>query len=178
MAERAPPNLFTVLAGLGIETVTTEHEALHTVEESQRLRGSIPGAHTKNLFLKDKAGRLFLVVAEESTPIDLKRLGPMLGAKGRLSFAGADLMAETLGVAPGAVTPFGLINDPDRRVTPVLDARLAAADAVNCHPLRNTATTTIAASDLMTFLEATGHAPLVLDLPAREAAGAEPAADL
>lgn len=157
-----PDDLFQLFHSLGIETVTVEHPPLFTVEESQGLRGEIAGRHSKNLFLKDKKGTLFLVVAEEEAAIDLKRLHERIGASGRLSFGSAELMQELLGVQPGSVTPFGLINDRETRIRVVLDEALAGADHVNFHPLTNTATTTIAAADLLTFLRATGHEPLLL----------------
>jgi Ala-tRNA(Pro) deacylase len=155
-------DLMAMLAGLGIETVTVEHPPLFTVEEAQALRGELHGAHTKNLFLKDKKDALFLVVAPEDAVIDLKRLHTVIGAASRLSFGRPELLLETLGVTPGAVTAFAAINDRAGRVTVVLDKSLAEAAVVNCHPLVNTATTTIAAADLLRFLRATGHEPMVV----------------
>jgi Ala-tRNA(Pro) deacylase len=161
-------DLSRFLDRLGIATRTTSHAPLFTVEESQALRGEIAGAHTKNLFLKDRKDALFLVVAREDAAIDLKRLHEKIGASGRLSFGKPDLLFETLGVTPGAVTPFGLINDRTGRVAVVIDAGLIDGPEVNCHPLVNTATTTIGSADLLAFLRATGHEPqiLVLDGPA------------
>ncbi|GGE20386.1 DNA-binding protein [Aureimonas endophytica] len=164
MAARTRDELFQFLAGLGIETVTTDHLPLFTVEESRALRGTIAGGHTKNLFLKDKKGRLFLVVAEEDSMVDLKSLHQRIGASGRLSFVDAGRMREALGVEPGSVTAFALLNDEARQVSLVLDAALAAHDMVNCHPLTNTATTTIRRDDLLRFFAATGHEPRVADL--------------
>jgi Ala-tRNA(Pro) deacylase len=155
-------DLMAMLARLGIATTTVEHAPLFTVAESRSLRGDIPGAHTKNLFLKDRKGALFLVTAEEDAVIDLKRLHALIGASGRLSFASPELLTEVLGVPAGAVTPFAAINDTAGRVSFVLDAALMAHPLVNCHPLVNTATTTIRADDLLAFLKATGHAPRVL----------------
>ena len=157
-------DLLRFLADLGIETETVDHPALFTVEQSQELRGEIAGAHSKNLFLKDKKDRIWLVVAEEETPIDLKRLHETIGSA-RVSFGRAELMEEVLGVSPGSVTPFGVINDKGTRVTVVLDARLMAHEVLNFHPLVNTATTTIGRDDLVRFLRATGHEPLIRDLP-------------
>lgn len=157
-------DLLRFLADLGIETETVDHPALFTVEQSQELRGEIAGAHSKNLFLKDKKDRIWLVVAEEETPIDLKRLHETIGSA-RVSFGRAELMEEVLGVSPGSVTPFGVINDKGARVTVVLDARLMAHEVLNFHPLVNTATTTIGRDDLVRFLRATGHEPLIRDLP-------------
>lgn len=162
-------DLYRTFADLGIETATVEHPPLFTVEQSQDLRGAIEGLHSKNLFLKDKKGAIFLVVAKEDATIDLKRLHERIGASGRLSFGSAELMLELLGVTPGSVTPFGLINDRDGRVRVVLDAALAGEAPVNFHPLVNTATTTIASADLIAFLRATGHEPLLIDFSAAPA---------
>jgi Ala-tRNA(Pro) deacylase len=155
-------DLMARLEGLGIAVTTVEHDPVFTVEEARGLRGAIAGAHTKNLFLKDKKDALFLVVAPEDAAIELKHLHHRIGASGRLSFGRAELLMETLGVAPGAVTAFAAINDTAGRVTVVLDKALLADGRVNCHPLVNTATTTIAADDLLAFLRATGHEPAIL----------------
>jgi Ala-tRNA(Pro) deacylase len=168
-----PADLFAFLDKLGIAHPTVTHAPLFTVEESQALRGSIPGAHTKNLFLKDKKGALFLVTALEDAVIELKSLHRRLGASGRFSFAAADLMRETLGIEPGAVTPFAAMNDGERRVTVVLDGELMRHASVNAHPLVNSMTTTIARADLIKFLEATGHPPRI-EAVAEPAAGASP----
>jgi Ala-tRNA(Pro) deacylase len=162
--------LSAFLTEIGIATETVSHPPLFTVEESRALRGEIAGAHTKNLFLKDKKGALFLVVASEDAMLDLKRLHARIGASGRLSFGKAELLDEVLGVVPGAVTPLGLINDTAGRVTVVLDAGLMANDKINCHPLVNTATTTFAAADLLAFIRATGHEPTIIALDERPAA--------
>ena len=154
-----PDELFAALDRLGIAHPTVTPPPLFTVEESQGLRGTIPGGHTKNLFLKDKKGTLFLVTAPEEATIDLKSLHRRLDASGRFSFGSAELMEETLGVRPGAVTPFGAINDVARRVTVVLDAGLMEHAIINAHPLVNTMTTSIARDDLVRFLESTGHPP-------------------
>jgi Ala-tRNA(Pro) deacylase len=161
--------LMAFLSRLGIETRTTHHPPLHTVEESRALRGEIPGAHTKNLFLKDKKDSVFLVVAPEDAVIDLKGLHHRIGASGRLSFGKPDLLMTLLGVAPGSVSPFGLINDKPPRVNVILDAALMANKILNCHPLVNTATTSIAGDDLISFIRATGHEPAILKVS--EAAG-------
>ncbi len=156
-----PADLFARLRELGIEIATVEHPPLFTVEESRRLRGEIPGGHTKNLFLVDRKGAIFLVVALEDAEIDLKRLHLKLGC-GRLSFGKPELLEEVLGIKPGAVTPFALVNDTHNRVSVVLDEAMLREPLLNCHPLVNTATTTIRADDLMRFLRATGHEPRVL----------------
>jgi Ala-tRNA(Pro) deacylase len=156
-----PDELFSALDRLGIAHPTVSHPPLFTVEQSQSLRGSIPGGHTKNLFLKDKKGALFLVTALEDAQIELKSLHRRLSASGRFSFGSSDLMIETLGVVPGAVTPFGAINDTGGRVTVVLDSALMEHAIINAHPLVNTMTTSIAYQDLVKFLESTGHPPRI-----------------
>ncbi len=156
-----PEQLFTYLDHLGIAYSTVNHTALFTVEQSQALRGTIPGAHTKNLFLKDKKDALFLVTALEDASIELKSLHRLLGASGRFSFGSADLMRQTLGVEPGAVTPFGALNDSGGLVTVVLDAALMEHATINAHPLVNTMTTALARDDLVKFLRATGHEPRI-----------------
>lgn len=156
-----PDDLFAFLDKLGIAHPTVTHPPLFTVGESQALRGAIPGGHTKNLFLKDKKGALFLVTAQEDAAIELKSLHRLLGASGRFSFGAAELMRETLGIEPGAVTPFAAMNDTERRVRVVLDETLMRHDIINCHPLANTMTTSIRREDLLKFLEATGHPPLI-----------------
>ncbi|MFJ5488004.1 prolyl-tRNA synthetase associated domain-containing protein [Hansschlegelia beijingensis] len=153
--------LMAYLDALGVRTSTLEHPAVFTVAESAALRGRIAGGKSKNLLLKDKKGRLFLVSAEDDAAVDLKRLHEKLGAQGRLSFASADQLRAVWGVEPGSVTPFGAINDRDGLVTVALDAALMAHDTVNFHPLENTATTAIAPGDLIRFLQATGHEPMV-----------------
>lgn len=160
-------DLLARLDALGIAHTTVTHPPLFTVEESQGLRGEIEGAHAKNLFLKDKKGRLWLVVAREELAVDLKRLDRVIGSA-RLSFGRAELLEETLGIKPGSVTPFALINDPQRKVTPVFDRGLVESRLVNFHPLTNEATTTITSEALMAFVKSCGHAPLIVDLPVRE----------
>ncbi len=154
-------DLAKCLQELGIATRTVEHPPLFTVEQSRQLRGEIPGGHTKNLFLKDKKDQVFLVVAEEDAEIDMKSLHKRIGSA-RLSFGKPELLAELFGVVPGSVTPFGAINDAGRRVTVILDAELMRHDRLNFHPLENTATTTIASGDLLSFLRHTGHEPQIL----------------
>ena len=136
---------------------------------SRALRGDIPGGHAKNLFVKDKKGRLFLLVLGEETPIDLKRVHEKIGAQGRVSFGSAELLEEVWGVRPGAVTPFGAINDEAARVTVVLDAGDDGHERLNFHPLVNTRTTGLASADLVKFLRATGHEPVIIALGAGRA---------
>lgn len=158
---KTPDQLFAALDALGIPHRTVKHPPLFTVEQSQALRGQIPGGHTKNLFLRDKKSALYLVVALEDAVIDLKGLHRILGATGRFSFGSADLLGEVWGVVPGAVTPFGAINDTESRVTVVLDAAMMEHDTLNYHPLVNTMTTAIQRDDLVKFLESTGHPPRI-----------------
>jgi len=154
-------DLFGLLQAMGIETHTHEHPAVFTVAESLDVEKSMPGGHTKNLFLKDKKDKLFLVVALNDAAIDLKTLHKTLGCD-RLSFGKAELLGEVLGVKPGSVTPFSVINDPAGRVTVVLDETMMEQVLLNFHPLENTATTAIAQSDLLRFIRATGHEPRIL----------------
>ena len=170
----APEDLFAYLDRLGIAQATVSHAPVFTVEEAQTLRGTIPGGHSKNLFLRDKKGALFLVTALEDAAIELKSLHRLLGANGRFSFGSAELMRETLGIEPGSVTPFAALNDTTGRVTVVLDAAMMEHERLNFHPLRNTMTTTIAGDDLVRFLTGTGHPPRIeaISLPGTTAAGA------
>ena len=149
------------LNALGIETSTREHAPVYTVEEARALRGEIPGGHCKNLFLKDDKGNLWLIVCLEEAEVDLKAAPAKIGSR-RLSFGRAELLREVLGVEPGSVTPFGLINDTEQRVNVVLDAGMMAHELLNYHPLENTATTTIRAADLVAFIRACGHEPRIV----------------
>jgi Ala-tRNA(Pro) deacylase len=164
----APEDIFAYLDRLGVAHETVEHPPLFTVEESRALRGQIPGGHSKNLFVKDKKSRLFLLTLGEEAQIDLKRVHEKIGASGRVSFGSAELLEEVWGVRPGAVTPFGAINDVAGRVTVVLDSELMAHARVNFHPLVNTRTTGLTPSGLIAFLRATGHEPIVTALGAVE----------
>jgi Ala-tRNA(Pro) deacylase len=157
----SPDDLFAYLDRLGIAHRTVSHPPLFTVEQSRALRGTIPGGHTKNLFLRDKKDALFLVVALEDAAIDLKSLHRRLDA-GRFSFGSAETLRAVWGVEPGAVTPFGAVNDTEGRVTVVLDAAMLRYDILNYHPLVNTMTTAIGRDDLVRFLAATGHIPRIL----------------
>jgi len=158
-----PEDLFARLEALGIRTHTVQHPPVFTVEEAKALRGELPGGHIKNLFLRNKKGEMWLVVAEEDQAVDLKNLGERLGA-GRLSFGSPERLMAHLGVIPGAVTPFALINDRDRQVRVAIDKGILAHSPVHCHPLANDRTTAIEPSDLLAFIRACGHEPLILDL--------------
>lgn len=155
--------LFSYLDQLGIKTRTLDHAPVFTVAESHDIEAELPGGHTKNLFLKDAKDALHLVVASTATEVDLKKLPKMIGSA-RLSFGRAELLLEVLGVPPGSVTVFSLINDPAHRVNVVLDRALMAFDTINAHPLENTATTGIARDDLLRFIAACGHVPRIVAL--------------
>ncbi|PWJ80132.1 Ala-tRNA(Pro) hydrolase [Pseudaminobacter salicylatoxidans] len=159
---KTPDELLAFLESLGIAVTTKQHPPLFTVADSQSLRGEIAGGHTKNLFLKDKKDNFFLVTVDEDAEVDLKQIHHLIGASSRVSFGKPEALMELLGVVPGSVTVFGLINDSDKRVKLVLDSALMDNDVINAHPLTNEATTTIGRDDLLTFVEATGHEPLVL----------------
>ncbi|MGE0280126.1 MAG: prolyl-tRNA synthetase associated domain-containing protein [Rhizobiaceae bacterium] len=158
--------LLDFLASNGIEAKTVTHPPLATVAESQMLRGQIAGGHTKNLFLKDKKSRYFLITVEEEAVVDLKTIHQIIGASGRVSFGSADAMMDMLGVSPGAVTLFGVINDRDHQVTVIVDSALMEETTINAHPLVNTATTSIARADLLRFFTLSGHEPVVLKVSA------------
>ncbi len=162
MTKRPPfgaEELFARLDALGIAFTNHSHPPVFTVEEARALRGELPGAHVKNLFLRDKKRRLFLVTVEEERRVDLKALRRRLGAAGSFSFADAGLLRETLGVEPGAVTPLGVVNDREGRVAVVLDRSLLSQDPINAHPLRNDMTTALSPDGLLRFLEAENHPP-------------------
>jgi Ala-tRNA(Pro) deacylase len=158
---KTPEELFAALDALNIPHQTVHHPPLFTVEQSRELRGQIPGGHTKNLFLRDKKGAIYLVVTLEDAAVDLKSLHRKLGASGRFSFGSADLLREVWGVEPGSVSPFGAINDEPARVTVVLDAAMMQHETLNYHPLDNSMTTAIAREDLIRFLRSTGHEPRI-----------------
>lgn len=165
VAENSPKtaqDLFSFLDGLGIKHSTTQHAPVFTVAESESLRDLIPGGHTKNLFVKDKKDQYFVLTVEENAAVDLKTVHKTIGAASKFSFGKPEKMLEYLGVIPGSVTVFGAINDTGQHVTFVLDSELMKHDLINGHPLSNDATTTIGRDDLVRFLEATGHMPLIL----------------
>lgn len=161
IASRA--DLFATLQSLGIETTTHEHPPVFTVEEAKAHCAHLPGGHCKSLFLKDKKDRLYLLVALDSRPIDLNAIAKRIGSA-RLSFGRPELLLEVLGVTPGSVTPFALINDRDHRVSVVLDAGMMRETVLNYHPLANTATTAIRPDDLRRFITACGHQPSEVEL--------------
>ncbi len=161
--------LFDRLQELGIETETREHPAVFTVAESEKLERDLTGGHTKNLFLKDAKGRIFLIIAQSHTQVDLKTIHKAIGCA-RLSFGKPDLLMEVLGVEPGSVTAFAVVNDRTQRLEQVIfDETLMAYDTINCHPLVNTATTAIARDALLAFIRTCGHEPRIMPLNSQPA---------
>ncbi len=158
-----PPRLLALLVGLGIEARTVPHEPVLTVNEARAATGRVPGCHCKTLFLEDRKGAAWLVVLPAEKLLDLRVLAEGLGT-GRLSFANAARLQEALGLAPGSVSPFGVVNDGAGRVRVVLDRDLLARPALKLHPLANTSTTVITPEGLLRFLEETGHSPMLIDL--------------
>jgi Ala-tRNA(Pro) deacylase len=156
--------LYERLRALGIVWKTYEHMPVFTVAEADTVHDSVPGGHTKNLFLKDKKGGLWLVVLRAHLRLDLNALAKQLAAP-RFSFGSAELLIATLGIEPGSVTPFALMNDQVHRVQPVLDKDMLALDPLNFHPLRNDRTSAIAPGDLLGFVRACGHDPVIAALP-------------
>jgi Ala-tRNA(Pro) deacylase len=162
--QASPEELLSCLVELGIEAQTVRHLPVYTVAEAQELRGQITGAHTKNLFLRDAKRNYFLVCVEEETQVDLKQLRAMIGARGSLSFGSPEALLEKLGVAPGAASPLCAINDVSGSVRFVLDEKLLAAQLVSCHPLVNDRTTSLTPEQLLHFLTATRHEPLIVSI--------------
>jgi Ala-tRNA(Pro) deacylase len=161
----APDELLAFLAGLGIATTTHRHPPVFTVEEAAVHTAHLPGGHTKNLFLEDRGGGLWLVTCLDRQTVRVNALARLLGAP-RVSFGSAERLREALGVEPGSVTPLALVNDRAHRVRPVWDTKMLALPLLNFHPLDNAMTTAIATADLRRFAAATGHLPLELDLDA------------
>ena len=161
---KTPEQLLSFLDSLGIDVKTVTHPPLFTVTDSQSLRGELQGGHTKNLFLKDKKDNYFLLTVDENAVVDLKTIHHLIGAASKVSFGKPEALLELLGVTAGAVSALGPINDTDGKVKVFLDETLMQNTFINCHPLINTATTTIANTDLIKFLKATGHKPTVLKL--------------
>ncbi|MBA8877884.1 prolyl-tRNA synthetase associated domain-containing protein [Phyllobacterium myrsinacearum] len=156
--------LMQKLDDLGINVSTIRHAPVFTVAEAQDLRGQVPGAHTKNLFLKDKKDNFFLVTVGEEAQVDLKTIHTKIGAASRVSFGKPEKLLEYLGLVPGSVSVLGVINDDEHQVKLVLDEDLMRNDIINAHPLSNDATTSIGRDDLLRFLKATGHEPLILKI--------------
>jgi Ala-tRNA(Pro) deacylase len=154
-------DLFQRFQDLGLQTTTVTHQPVFTVEEAQKVHHDIAGGHCKNLFCKDEKGELWLIVCLEEARVDLKAAPAKIGSR-RLSFGKPDLLMEVLGVEPGSVTPFALINDKAVRTHVILDQDMMRHDMLNYHPLKNDATTTIRARDLVTFIESCGHHPKIV----------------
>ncbi len=159
----SPEELLALLAGMGIQTETYEHEPIRTVAEGLHHKDFIPGTHCRNLFLRDKKKRMYLVTAANETAIDLKKLETLLGCA-RLSFGSEERLWQYLGVRPGSVCPFAVINDREHRVRVILDKAMMDSDLVNYHPLINDRSTCLTPSGLMRFFAHTGHDPEILDL--------------
>ena len=159
----SPSDVFETLNKLNILHKTYEHRALFTVEESKALRGNLPGGHCKNLFLRGKKNDMWLLVCREDLQVDLKLLGVTLGGA-RLSFGSSDRLMRYLGILPGSVSPFALINDTQQMVKVILDSGLMEFSLLNFHPLTNEKTTSITPNDLIKYIEACGHKPEILDL--------------
>lgn len=168
MTENVPQSAITRhallkrLTDLGLAHTTFDHPPIFTVAEGAHIKAKMPGGHTKNLFLKDKAGTLFLISAIADTVIPINKLHPILGSK-RLSFGKAELLFEMLGVTPGSVTVFAVMNDKAHNVQLILDAALFEHDIVNFHPMKNDATTAISPKDLLTFVRSEHHEPVIID---------------
>ena len=167
---KTPEDLFAFLDAHGIAHSTLEHPAVFRVGEGQEIKDALPGGHTKNLFLKDAKDQLWLISALGETQIDLKRLPQAIGS-GRLSFGREELLHQYLGVRPGSVTLFAMINDTDRRVRLVLDKALFDHATVNFHPLTNTATTAVSREGMMAFLAALGVEAQIVDFSAMAISG-------
>lgn len=161
---KTPDELFSLLASLDIQVSTVRHPPLYTVAQSQALRGEIAGGHTKNLFLKDRKDAYYLLTVEEDAVVDLKQIHHLIGASGKVSFGKPEALMELLGVTPGAVTAFGVVNDTEGKVKLFLDEALMRHEVINAHPLTNEATTSIRAEDLVRFARAVGHEPQILKM--------------
>lgn len=161
---RTSAELMARLRHLGIEVPLLEHEAVYTVEEAKAVRGDLAGCHTKNLFVRNKREAMWLVTCLADRQVDLKWLGEHLGA-GRLSFGSARRLMRYLGVTPGAVSPFAVVNDTQRKVRVVLDREVLKQEPVNFHPLDNRMTVTIGAKDFLRFLESERHSPQIINFP-------------
>lgn len=159
----SPESLMENLKAIGVDFTLHHHEAVFTVEESEKLDSEIPGTHCRNLFLRDKKKNNFLVVLQNGTEVDMKKLPPVIGSD-RLSFGSADRLWEYLGVRPGSVCPFAVVNDTDQQVKILLDKSMMETEVVNYHPLLNTMTVSLTPADLVKYIETTGHEAHIVDL--------------
>lgn len=159
----SPESLMARFDALGIAYKLHHHEAVYTVEESEKIDADIEGTHCRNLFLRDKKKNNYLVVLQNATDVDMKKLPPVIGSD-RLSFGSSDRLWEYLGVRPGSVCPFAVVNDTQNQVKILLDKSMMETDIVNYHPLLNTMTVSIKPADLVKFIESTGHEAHIVDL--------------
>ncbi len=159
----SPEALFGKLEALGISYELHHHEAVYTVAESEKLDATIPGTHCRNLFLRDKKKKNFLLTLQNETDVDMKKLPPVIGSD-RLSFGSSDRLWEFLGVRPGSVCPFAIVNDTQQQVKMLLDKDMMESEIVNYHPLMNTMTVSLVPKDLLRFIESCGHVPHIVDL--------------
>lgn len=159
----SPESLMQTLKSLSIDFTLHHHEAVYTVAESEKVDANIPGTHCRNLFLRDKKKKNYLVVLQNATEVELKKLPDVIGS-GRLSFGSDDRLWQYLGVRPGSVCPFSIINDTDHQVKIILDKSMMETDIVNYHPLLNTMTIGLKPADLIKFIESTGHEAHIVDM--------------
>ena len=157
-----PGELFAFLNHLRIEHFTVEHPPFFTMGDGDLWHGKIPGMRCKNLFLKDKRGKIWLALVPGDKRVDLAKLEKW-GNAPKLSFGKPELLLEVLGLRPGSVTPFGLLNDTARKVTLIIDEDVHASEWVNFHPLHNAASTALRTEDLLRFVRTLGYEPFVLD---------------
>lgn len=158
-----PEDLLKIMQRLDIQYELHHHAPIFTVKEGEHLKAEIPGVHCRNLFLRDKKKKNFLVVAANETKIDLKTLPERIDS-GRISFGSAERLWQHLGIRPGSVCPFTAINDPEHHVQIILDANMMRAEIVNYHPLDNAMTIGLSPQGLLKFFDHTGHKPIILDL--------------
>lgn len=158
-----PETLFKLFDTIGLTYQLHHHPAVFTVAEGEEIQRSIPGVHCRNLFLRDKKERMALVMLRNETNVDLKRLAPLIGLE-RISFGSPERLFRHLGVRPGSVCPFAVINDQAQEVQAVLDHSILDCEVVNFHPLLNTMTVGMSPQHLIRFLEHVGHLPHIVDL--------------
>ena len=157
----SPQDVFKIFQQLDIAYELYRHAPVFTVEESGKIDREIPGTHCRNLFLRDKKKKNFLVVLANETEIDLKSAQELIGC-GRLSFGSAERLWAHLGIRPGSVCPFTVINDKDHQVQVILDEYMMAQELVCYHPMDNAMTVSLSPRDLLKFFAHTGHKPIVL----------------
>jgi Ala-tRNA(Pro) deacylase len=164
----SPQALLDYLAGLGVAYDLHHHKAVFTVAESEDVDAAIPGTHCRNLFLRDHKKNNFLVVLQNATEVEIKKLPELIGSSNKLSFGSAERLWECLGVKPGSVCPYSIINDTGHQVKICLDKSMMETEIVNFHPMVNTMTIGVKPADLIRFVESCGHVPHIVDFgPAR-----------